>query len=135
MGIGTIIRNILCIYVTYTYMLYIYIFVYVKQYENSMKGRWTPGSLRNPIARLWKVFWETRVKNWISKNKRDVNLGKEKDELKFREQKFLHRNSDFRAILNEHIYVIFAETSEPFNLMTKLFCLCFSCTLSYCFAI
>lgn len=30
MGIGTIIRNILCIYVTYTYMLYIYIFVYVK---------------------------------------------------------------------------------------------------------
>lgn len=53
-----------------------------------MKGRWTPGSLRNPITRLWKVFWETRVKNWISKNKRDVNLGKEKDELKFREQKF-----------------------------------------------
>lgn len=55
-----------------------------------MKGRWTPGSLRNPITRLWKVFWETRVKNWISKNKRDVNLGKEKDdsENKFREQKF-----------------------------------------------
>lgn len=112
---------------------YIYIFVciniYTYIYENSKKGGRTPGLLRNPTARLLKVFLETRVKNCISKNGRDMDLWRAKDEPKCKEEKFQLRNSDVWAILNEHIYVVFAKISGPFNLMTQLFCVSLSFAL------
>lgn len=54
---------------------------------------------------------------------------KKKDELKYRGENFQHRSSDFRVILNEHIYVVFAKISGPFNLMTQLFCVSVSFAL------
>lgn len=131
-GTCTVIRNSLYIYSAY---IFVSIQIYINE-KNRKKGRRIPGLLKTHTARLGKVLLETQVKNWILKNRKDVDLWRGKEELICKVEKFQLRNSDIWAILNEHIYVVFAKISGPFNLMTQLFCVSISFVLClFCFAI
>lgn len=112
--------------------LYLHLYICVSVIKSRKKGRGTPSLLRNPTATLGKIFGRTWVKNRLLKNGRVMDLWRGSDELKYREKKFITEILIWGLFLMS-TFILFLWKYQ--DLMTQLFCVCFSCTLSYCFAI